>query len=156
MIEQLSPSILLGLLPLTGFAFNYAQRKWIREERDKGKCQAPFPHRCNEKEKQCQVHHILPQGYCLRVDIEDPDFPENAITLCQNAHDKIHPDVPSARHNYSQDKGSFGKLKEDRSKKLDNREVYWNTEHDRQMQVIAIRNTEESKKKNLQFPKKRG
>ncbi len=147
-------SLSLFFIRLSPFsAFTQNQRRWIRQ-RDDEKCQAPFNHKedlINPK----QVHHIKPQGYLKRVAPEvSPDFPENGITLCRNAHEIIHPDVIGARHQYSQDQGSFGKLMEERKDKLDKRKIYWNDEFDRPMKVIALRNTRRFEK-DFKFPEKK-
>ena len=146
-IEVVSATALVVFL--STFAFSERQREWIRR-RDKDKCQAPFKHKHKGR---LEVHHILPQGYAHRMGIENYDFPENGITICQTAHDIIHPDMTSARAEYNQDVGSFGKLREQRSARLDNREIYWNDEFDRQMQVVTLRTTQEYEKK-YKFPGK--
>jgi len=134
---------------LSTLAFTQKQRRWILD-RDNEQCQAPFRHRHGGR---LEVHHILPQGYSSRMGIEDYDYPENGITLCQVAHDTIHPDVPKARGDYHQDVGSFGKLREQRSEKLDKKQIYWNDDHDRQLQVVAIRRTQ-GYRKLFKFPDK--
>lgn len=153
------PLATVGLLVFASmFAFTKKQRDAI-VERDGGKCQMPKKHR---HKGGLQVHHILPQRYCEKVGIEDPDYPENGITLCEEAHvgpNGIHVDIYNAKKDYHKKKreggSSFGEAFEERDKKLDNREIYWDDTYDRQMSAIAVRNTQRAKKKGWVFPEKR-
>lgn len=147
------------LCPLLPFgiigAFSAPQKRAILE-RDEHKCQSPIPHNCNP-DKGLEIDHILPQRYLYNLDV-DPDFPENALTKCKNAHDIKHPDRVPARRTYHQakEKGvdSFKALEEQRIQKLKMRQIYWNDKNDRQDQVVAIRNTQRAKKKGWVFPDK--
>lgn len=160
--ETLRPEIITTLAPLgllvLGLAFTKAQRTAIIN-RDKGVCQAPFKHVCRgneeipEENRVLQVHHILPQRYCEVVGIENPDFAENGLTLCKPAHvgpNGIHPDIASAR---SQE--DFKRIFVERNEKLKRREVYWDTSHDRQMHVLAVKNTQIALKGGWVFPERR-
>jgi hypothetical protein len=146
----------LGLWVVSFLAFSKKQRDSIVNDRDGGRCLAPFKHTCVPEK--LELHHCTPQryGFKMGLDEETLDVPENAISLCVKAHDVIHPDRVAARQNYHQDKAqginSFEKLGEERAKKLEERTVYWNTEHDRAMRVIAMRQTQEAKKKGWIFP----
>lgn len=138
-------------------AFTNQQRWAIREERDGGKCQ--FPPHLNGHAKECggrlEVHHILGQRYCRHFKI-DPDFPANAITICENAHSKvIHPDMQTARREYGMNKESYHKAFEARDELLKEGKIYWNDEHDRSMTAVAIRNTQRAESNGWQFPQKK-
>lgn len=99
---------LSGLL-LIG-ALTQKQRIAIRDDRDKGRCQAPFRHRCNGWgiNKELNVHHSPPQRWARLVlhQEEGSDFPEqmdhqsHLITVCTHAHDMIHPDNLELRAHY--------------------------------------------------------
>jgi hypothetical protein len=103
-----------------------------------------------------EVHHILPQGYSKRVNI-DPDYPENLITLCKTMHtghpDGIHPDTLQARETYRGQKDSYRKMIDVRKEILNERRPYWNTTYDRPMSVIAVRNTQKARKNGWIFPR---
>lgn len=153
--EKVAVNLLADALLVTAFALNFQQRKAIRE-RDGNKCQFPVPnHRCNGT-KRLEVNHIIPQKYAKKMGII-PDFPENLLTLCQNAHtgdpsnghhvDPIHPDVRDARKKYGFDKEAIAKAIKEQQEKLDERMIYWNPQYDRQMTVLAIRNSQKEDKK---------
>jgi hypothetical protein len=150
-----SKEILLGIISTIGLyelskrAFSDKQRRWIKD-RDENKCQAPFNHRCGPK-RILHIHHILPQGYGKEMGIENCDFPENGITVCRNAHDRVHPDMVESRREYSQNRGSFGDLRKKRNEQLKHREIYWDDTWDRAMQTVAIRRTQKYVK-NKPFP----
>jgi len=150
----------LGLLAVSLLAFTKKERDWIALERDNGKCQAPFPHRCNEK-KGVEVHHILTQRYAAKmgIDPEYVDVAENGISLCKNAHNIIHPDRVRAMKEYhkakAEGRNSFDEMFEEREQKLSNRQIYWNDQYDRQMRVVALKRTQEAKKRGLIFPQKK-
>ena len=141
-----SQEVVLDVLLATSYAFTLKQKRAL-DERDKGKCQAPFKHDCNEKVSRHR-HHILPQGYCLRFGVE-PDFATNGIVLCENAHIKVlHPDADKAKKDYVKgDKQSFSKLRKEREDKLAERVPYWNSGHDRALYTIAVRNSQKMDKK---------
>jgi len=122
-------------------SFSIKRKKWCLQ-RDKT-CQAPFKHECDGG---LQVHHILPHAYLNRVapDIS-ADFPENFITVCQNAHEIIHPDVLWARMNYHKDTNTFQILRSQRNIQMDNHQIYWNDTWDRSMNVMALINTRKFK-----------
>lgn len=149
-----------GLFAISFFAFTKKQRDSIAFERDNGECHAPFPHRCTE-ENGIEVHHVLPQRYGAAVGIDEEyiDVPENAVSLCVSAHDMIHPDRVEARKRYYEEKtnggDSFQQMFDERKKKIDAREIYWNDEYDRQLRAVAIKQTQEAKKKGWEFPTKR-
>ncbi len=84
------------------------------------------------------------------------DFPENAITLCERSHSQIiHPDVRQAIRDYREGhKDSFNKMLKERDSKLEDQIVYWNTDFDRQMLAIAIRNTQKRTKEGWRYGKK--
>lgn len=123
------------------FAFTRKQREWIRDERDGGTCQFPEEHRCKGR---LEVHHISPQGYLKRAGVapEDIDNPYNAITVCQEAHHKIHPDIAVARKmGYTRDLFRKRFTLEGSIKKANG--VYWNNAWDGRMRLIARDRTEE-------------
>lgn len=155
--EVLSPEVvnqLAHLAPLALpvlMALNQAQKNWV-DRRDGGKCQAPFEHECNGAARNKRhKHHILPQRYAKRFGI-NPDYPENVVSLCENAHvgnghetgPVIHPDMLQARQEYrSGNKNAYKEITELRSDLLDNKQVYWNTDFDRAMQALAVLNTQQ-------------
>jgi hypothetical protein len=145
----------LGILAIGWMlAFSKKQRDWIKE-RDGDTCVAPFKHNCDPSHQ--EVHHILPQRYLTQMGV-DPDYPENGIDLCKNAHNVVHPDRVEALRNYHEEKkkggNSFNDMFQERQEKLKNREIYWNDEHDRPMQVVATRNTQRFNLLGKLFPKK--
>lgn len=137
-------------------AFTAKQRAAI-VERDGGKCRATTTHSCNE-ENGLEVDHIIPQRYAKEVGI-DPDFPENALSKCKNAHDIKHPDRIEARKRYhlfkKQGKDSFKLLGLERSQKLKEKVIYWNAANDRTDSVMAIKLTQQARKSGWEFPEKR-
>jgi hypothetical protein len=145
------------IMTATLMALNEKQRRAIRE-RDEHRCQFPAPHDCNEKEG-LEVHHILGQRYLRRLKV-DPDYPENTISVCKNAHRRvIHPDMEEARRRYGMDKDAYKKAFTARNDKLNKRQVYWNDQEDRPMQVVATRNTQKAEERGWRFPwsrRKRG
>ncbi len=145
MIKELATNLLLG----TSWAFSLRQKKAL-DERDGSKCNAPFKH---THEGKLHRHHILPQGYCAEFGI-DPDFAMNGIVLCEGAHIKtIHPDANEAKQKYRKgDKQAFTELKHERHDKLVEKVPYWQTEHDRSMYAIAVRNTQKAEKKGWKWP----
>lgn len=149
----------LGLLAIAFGAFSRGQRDAIALDRDEGHCQAPFEHDCNED--RLEVHHIMPQRYAkhFKIDEENIDTPENAISLCKPAHMMIHPDMTKALRDYHKMKAeginSFEVLGEERQEKLNQHEIYWNDKHDRKMRMVALKRTQESKKRGWAFPTKR-
>lgn len=144
-------ALVLAAWKLWPYAFTTEQRKAIKE-RDKNKCQFPAPHNCGG---QLEVHHILCQRYLTNLGV-DPDFAENAITICRNAHqEKVHPDMKKARKEYRRNKNSYREIFEQRDEMLRNREIYWNPQYDRQMQVVALRNTQRAKKEGWELPPKK-
>lgn len=74
---------LLSFLPT---ALDAYQRRWV-QERDES-CQFPTRHKCNFRHAN-SIHHIEPQ-HIVYARGECPDYPENVIRVCQNAHDIIH------------------------------------------------------------------
>jgi hypothetical protein len=135
----------------SSWVFSLKQKDALRE-RDGNKCQAPFRHNCNWK-KASHAHHLLPQGYCEKFGI-DPDFSTNGIYICENAHlAVIHPDAKEAKIAYAQgDKEAFDKMKKVRHDKLEERVPYWNTEQDRALYAIAVRNTQRAERKGWRWP----
>lgn len=138
------------------FAFNDRQRGAIRQ-RDENKCQFPDDHACNGDDK-LEVHHVIPQRYAKEIGIPDPDVPENALTICSQAHDLIHPDRVKARRTYHKDNRSFQKMSEDRDKKLKTKHIYWVDHWDRQLISTAIKRTQLARLHGWVFPegKKKG
>lgn len=128
---------------LANAALTQSQKEWVRR-RDGDKCRVPVRHNCGgtPPDQHQPIHHDLPQGYCKKVGI-DPDFAENLTTTCQNFHDILHPDVPETRKKYREDHNAFDKLQQERRRKLDSRQPYWNTEYDRILQVNAVKRTQE-------------
>src|SRR3990167_5525194 len=89
-------------------AFTVKQRLAIKN-RDEERCQVEdiIPH---QHRGRIEVHHITPQAYHYAND-SDPDYSENAIALCQEAHQRVHPDLKRALDNYRRgDKDSFKKM----------------------------------------------
>jgi len=154
----------IGLMALLGIAigssallpFNDRQRRAIRE-RDDHRCQfpeCPISPQCNPRRLEC--HHIKPQGYLKRFGV-DPDFPENALTICERAHDAIHPDRVAAKERYRRgDKKAFQELHPERQRKLEEKKPYWQEKWDRAMGTIALKRTQQAKKNGWEFPEKGG
>lgn len=160
-IEQLLSLTSLGILALAlPLAFTKRQRDAIALERDGGHCVAPFEHECNEGNG-LEVHHVIPQRYGYRVGLTESelDMPENAVTLCKNGHNVIHPDRVQALHTYHQAKAegrnTFDELGKAREETLNRREPYWVTVFDRALHVTALKQTAKAKKKGWIFPGKR-
>jgi len=139
----------VGLSLMTLMAFSQRQKEWIRA-RDDNECQFPVVVK-SDSYKPCgrtdhlQVHHaIIPQrfgrenGYAP----EELDVAENGITLCESHHNGvIHNDMLVARLAYGKDKTSFAQAFERRGEKLEQGEVYWNTEYDSLFErIIKARN----------------
>lgn len=129
---------------------------------NKGGCQWPEEHADCNGNLEVDVHHVVPQHYSQRMGI-DPDFDENAITLCTNRHrkapDSVHPDVFSALNEYREgNKEAFKDMARDRQELLKNKHKYWDDTHDHQFHVLAVRNTQRAKKEGWVWPqhKKRG
>lgn len=143
-------------IALLGMALSSYERRSIAEERDGNKCHAPFKHKCSEK-KGVQVHHITPQRYAEFVGLDEDtyDVPENLISICENAHRMIHPDMDTAiaQYHHMKKKGinSFKNMAAWRDEKLRNKQIYWNDEWDRQMRVVAMKLTQEARKRGWQF-----
>lgn len=156
MINHL-PDILTTLGTL-GFlmAFTQKQRMAI-VMRDGNQCRATAQHVCNE-EKGLEVDHIIPQRYAAEVGI-DPDFPENALSKCKNAHNIKHPDRIETLKKYHQLKAegidAFAELGKERAVKLKHKVIYWNANNDRTDSVMAIRLTQSAKKSGWVFPEKK-
>ena len=92
---------------------------------------------CGRGSDPLEVHHILPQAYSRQFGV-DPDYPENAISLCRTFHQQeIHiTNIPEAHQ------------------ALRERRPYWDTTHDRKLGTIAVRNTQRAKKSGWIFPDK--
>lgn len=149
--------LLCPLLPFGIFgAFSLPQKKAILD-RDEHRCQSPIDHNCNQ-EQGLEIDHILPQRYLYNLGV-DPDYPENALTKCKNAHDIKHPDRVPARKTYHQAKRRgidvYKELADVRNKQLQQRQIYWNDRDDRKDQVVAVRNTQRAKKNGWNFPEKK-
>ena len=146
---------ILGFLAIS-MAFTAKQRMAI-VMRDGNKCQATAKHVCNE-EKGLEVDHIIPQRYAFEVGI-DPDFPENALSKCKNAHNIKHPDRIETLKKYrtlkAQGVNAFVVLGAERSKKLKEKVIYWNSANDRTDSVMAIRQTQRAVKNGWVFPEKK-
>lgn len=161
---MISPEVLNHLpdivttLGTLGFlmAFTQKQRMAI-VMRDGNKCRATAKHQCNE-EKGLEVDHIIPQRYAAEVGI-DPDFPENALSKCKNAHNIKHPDRIETLKKYHtlKDQGinAFAVLGEERKKKLKEKLIYWNSTNDRTDSVMAIRLTQNARKAGWVFPERK-
>lgn len=153
-------------MPEHGPKYSQAMREAILE-RDNYECQGcrifegcdrrephRIPARIDEREARggiLQVHHILPQSFSDRPAIGiNPNFPENMLTLCKPAHigeTGVHPDTYEAMLQYRQgNKQAYKEMSQARSALLDQRQIYWDDSHDRQLQVMAIRNTQRAKR----------
>ena len=63
------------------------------------------------------------------------------ISLCNECHvgeHGVHPDTHEARVEYLN-------MSKKRGEKLADREIYWDDSHDRQLQVRAVRNTQQAR-----------
>ena len=137
-------------------AFTKKQREAIRDERDGGKCHFPAEHNCNDK---FEVHHIEPQRWSEWQGKEDYDRADNALTVCSNSHDLIHPDRVVAKKRYWRDKlkgkDSFKTLGQIRDQKLRNHEIYWVNIWDDDMKAIAAKLTLDALADDWVFPPKK-
>ncbi len=153
-LEKVIPWGILAAAFLSSLAaFSKKQRDAI-VERDKNKCNYPLPHECGGE---LCVHQIIPPRYAEVVGV-DPDFPENALTICKNAQagtNGIFPDLAEAHAEYPADQSSFKKAIALRGKKLSQRKIYWDDSHDREMSVTAVRNTQRAEKDGWVFPIKK-
>ena len=61
-----------------------------------------------------------------------------------------------AKREYSENQNVYNEVFTERDTKLNNREIYWNDEWDRQMMVVAIRNTQRAVKDGWVFGGKNG
>lgn len=151
-------------LESTDFAFNLGQKKAIQErdkehgiklEGNKNNCQWPYKHNCSGK---IHIHHIRPQQYSYFLGV-DPDFAENGISICDKVHIGdlgVHPDTAEAKRKFVKgDRDAFEKLQKERKEKLEERTIYWNPTHDRELDIIALRNTQKAEKKGWFWPKKK-
>lgn len=133
-------------------AFSKKQRLAIHV-RDGHKCN--FPDHLEKGGKQCEgrleVHHILPQGYCRELGI-NPDYAENALTICQKAHDTVHPDSAHARKVWKPKSDAFLKVQDKRQKEIAERKPYWNTAFDREMNAQAVKNTQIAQSQGWSLP----
>ncbi len=146
-------------------ALTEKQRQAIYE-RDNHECQFPAcPLRANGNSakvactpKKLNAHHVLPQRYSELFGI-NPDFAENAITICEGVHIRseqgIHPDMARALREYRTNPDAVKQVFEQREHILEERQPYWNTEWDRPMSAIAIKRTQEAKKEGWEFPEKK-
>ena len=135
-------------------------------ERDNHECQFPAcPLRANGNSakvactpKKLNAHHVLPQRYSELFGI-NPDFAENAITVCEGVHirsdEGIHPDMAKALREYRTNPDAVKKVFEQREHILEERQPYWNTDWDRPMSAIAIKRTQDAKKEGWEFPEKK-
>ena len=93
--------------------------------------------------------------YCYFLGV-DPDFPENGVSLCSNAHIGdlgIHPDTADATREYRKgDKKAYEKMQKDRKDKLEEHVIYWNPDHDRKLDILALRATQRAEKKGWSWP----
>lgn len=162
MDKELLINLLSKGLEATSFSFNVKQRKAIVErdkevgikiETNKEGCQWPYPHKCSGK---IHVHHALPEMYQKKMGIPNPDTPDIAISLCNNIHigdegkkqHGPHPDQPFFLAEYRKgDKKAFEKMQKERAEKLDERVIYWDDTHERELLVLARRNTQKMDKK---------
>ena len=134
-------------------AFSKKQRESILD-RDSRRCNYPLPHDCGGD---LCVHQIIPPRYAKVVGL-DPDYPENALTICKNIQagpNGIFPDIAEAQATYAQNPDSFKQAILKRAKKLAKRQIYWNPAHDREMNVMAAKNTQQAEKQGWEFPTKK-
>ena len=154
LLEKLIPWGILSAAFLASLAtFSRKQRDAIID-RDKKKCNYPLPHKCDGE---LCIHQIIPPRYAEVVGV-DPDFPENALTVCKNAQagiNGIFPDLAEAHAEYPVNQSSFKKAIAARGKKLAQRKIYWDDSHDREMNVTAVRNTQRAEKEGWIFPIKK-
>lgn len=153
--QFISPAV--SMFVVFAMAFTAKQRKWIIDAGG-GKCQATVDHVCNQ-EKGLEVDHVIPQFYSSLFGI-DPDYPENGLAKCKNAHDIKHPDRIRARKMYHQLKAkgidAFSQvLRDERREKVKNRVIYWNDKNDRTDSVRAVMLTQQARKRGEVFPEKK-
>lgn len=139
--------------------------KRVREsilERDNHECQGCGVFAgCDRREPEriparLECHHILPQLYMERLGGINPNYPENMVTLCRTAHrghaTSIHPDMHQAGIDYNQgNKDAYKQASANHAALLAQRQIYWNDVHDRQLSVIAVRNTQRRRREGWRF-----
>jgi len=125
----------------------YEQKQAIKA-RDHYHCNFPGEHECKGRK---EIHRILPQWYCNEMGI-GPNFPENLITICESAHLMIHPDIEHVRHHWQPHSEEYQRIFKQRRELLDSRQIYWVDDWDRQLLVLAIRNTQEASEKGWCYP----
>ena len=138
--------------------------KVVREsilERDNHECQGcRIFEGCDRREPEriparLEVHHILPQSYAEHLNF-NPNYPENLITLCRDAHrgheSSVHPDMYQAGIDYNQgNKDAYKEASRLHKVKLRAREIFWNDSKDRQMTVQATRNTQNRRREGWRW-----
>lgn len=127
------------------------QREKIRR-RDGMKCRFPTYkggriHYC-KNEYNLEVHHIVPRRwsrvYAPRWNTHEAT---NLILLCKQCHRRIHPDLEWAYANYHKlDKTTFTTMIEERDRKVEKGECYWETKWDSKMSLVAHRRTAKMKR----------
>lgn len=151
------PLATVGLLVLASLsAFTKKQRDSIVFDRDEGKCQHPDKHHNCRGGLHC--HHIIPQRYAEKIGIEDADYAENGLTICEESHngpDGVHPDMHKARRTYDGTGKSYERAFEERDRKLERGEIYWDDTYDRQFHAQAVKRTQKAKKRGWVFPTRR-
>lgn len=157
--DLLVPAATLGLFAIASMgAFTKKQRDSIVFDRDEGKCQHPDKHHNCRGGLHC--HHIIPQRYGKHVGLDDEtiDSAENALTICEESHvgrNGVHPDIYQAKRRYDGTSKAFDETFQERQRKLDNGEIYWDDEYDRQMHVQATKRTQNAKKRGWSLPTRR-
>lgn len=146
--EPTLPDDEMVLLP-----FNKSQKDYFHK-RDGERCQAKgiIPHTESDK---MQIHHVIPQKYAYKVAKIDPDFSNNGILICDHAHRKIHPDMDEFLKTYHTEHPKFDDVQKKRDELLDDKQIYWDDQWDRQLHVRIAQQEQKAEKKGLFFPKKR-
>jgi hypothetical protein len=130
-------------------AFQKKQRDSI-VERDDGQCQYPV-YRENGKQNcgsinKLNVHHCSPQRWdeSHGVPQHQRDTPDNSITLCGNHHGEVHPDMKQTLYDYGRQKKvgiekptSFKDMFDERGRKVERGEKYWDDTMDDAFREIA-------------------
>lgn len=131
-----------------------AQRIAIRTGRDEDRCH--FPHYLDPRidcTGRLEVHHALPKRFAtVALGIENPHIPEVLITICNNSHEHIHPDMRLAKRAYHMDQNSYKNMCMFRDEDLRRGKAYWITKYDNELLDIANERCEIKRTEGWIFP----
>jgi len=133
-------------------AFTEEQKRWFHL-RDQERCQFPIWNPKTKRWRICgsleklQVHHLQPQRFTLATQGKTIDTATNGLLICLTHHKKIHPDLEVAFNLYHLNKESFKEMSVSRDQRVNQGEIYWNSQWDLMMVRISEKNTFTFKKR---------